>query len=75
MPHSRPPLKIPFSQRRDREFLYLFEVEALITAMLQTRSPTRNQALAILLFCQALQPIELCWLRWCDANFAEKTLL
>jgi len=22
-----------------------------------------------------LQPVELCWLRWCDLNFAEKTLL
>ncbi len=75
MPYSRPPLKIPFSQRRDREFLYLEEVDDLIAALSQTRSPTRNQALAILLFCQALQPSELCWLRWCDLNFAEKTLL
>ena len=72
---SQPPLKIPFSQRREREFLYLFEVDAVIAALSQTRSPIRNQALALLLFCQALQPIELCWLRWCDVNFAEKTLL
>lgn len=72
---SQPPLKIPFSQRRDREFLYLFEIDALIAALSKTRSPFRNQALALLLFCQALQPIELCWLRWCDVNFAENTLL
>jgi len=26
MPQSPPPLKIPFSQRRDREFLYLSEI-------------------------------------------------
>lgn len=72
---SRPPLKLPFSQRRDREFLYLNEIDALIAATKQTRSPLRNSALALLLFTQALQPIELCWLRWCDVNFAEKILL
>ncbi len=72
---SLPPRKTPFSERRDREFLYLPEVNALIAASSQTRKPIRNQALALLLFCQALQPVELCWLRWCDLNFAEKTLL
>ena len=30
---------------------------------------------ALALFCQALQPVELCWLCRCDLNFAEKTLL
>lgn len=74
MPPTLPPRKAPFSQRRDREFLYLSEVDALIDALEYTRSPTRNQALAILLFCQALQPAELCWLRWCDVNFAEKIM-
>ncbi|MGL5924227.1 tyrosine-type recombinase/integrase [Chroococcidiopsis sp.] len=74
MPKSPPPHKIPFSQRREREFLYLSEVDALIDALEYTRSPTRNQALAILLFCQALQPAELCWLRWRDVDFAEKIL-
>ena len=74
MPHS-PPRKIPFSERREREFLYLPEVDALIAALSKTRSPTRNQALALLLFCQALQPSEIGWLRWCDLNFVEKTLL
>jgi len=58
-----------------REFLNRAEVDAVIAQMSLTRSPVRNQALAILLFCQALQPIELCWLRWCDLNFAEKILL
>ncbi|WP_317108408.1 tyrosine-type recombinase/integrase [Chroococcidiopsis sp. SAG 2025] len=72
MPKSPPPHKTPFSQRREREFLYLREVDALIAALEYTRSPIRNQALAILLFCQALQPAELCWLRWCDIDFAEK---
>ncbi len=75
MPHLGPPLKIPFAQCRSREFLNLSEVDAVIAQMSLTRSPVRNQALAILLFCQALQPIELCWLRWCDLNFAEKILL
>lgn len=75
MSQSSPPLKLPFSQRRDREFLYLHEVDALIAALSKTRSPIRNQALALLLFCQALQPIELCWLRWCDINFAKNTLV
>ena len=75
MPKSSPPLKIPFSSRREREFLYLPEVDALITATQKTRSPTRNSALAMLLFCQALQPIELCWLRWCDVNFTDSRLL
>ena len=74
MPHS-PPRKIPFSERREREFLYLPEVDTLIAALSQTRSPPRNQALALLLFCQALQPSEICWLRWCDIGFVEKTLL
>lgn len=74
MSQSPPPIKIPFSQRRDREFLYLKEVDALIAALRQTRKPIRNQSLALLLFCQALQPIELCWLRWCDVKFAEKNL-
>jgi len=72
---SPPPLKIPFAQRREREFLYLSEVDALITTCQKTRAPIRNQAIAMLLFCQALQPIELCWLRWCDLNFANSTLL
>jgi type 1 fimbriae regulatory protein FimB len=74
VPNSLPPRKTPFSQRREREFLYLLEVDALIAALEQTRSPIRNQALAILLFCQALQPIELCWLRWRDLDFAENIL-
>lgn len=74
VPKYKPPRKTPFSQRREREFLYLSEVDALIAATQRTRSPIRNQAIAILLFCIALQPIELCWLRWCDVNFAEKTL-
>ena len=70
-----PPRKTTFSSRREREFLYLQEFDALIAATQKTRSPIRNQALALLLFCQALQPIELCWLRWCDVNFAENILL
>ncbi|WP_250126275.1 tyrosine-type recombinase/integrase [Chroococcidiopsis sp. CCMEE 29] len=75
MSSSPPPVKVPFSVRRDHEFLYLQEVDALITALAQTRYPIRNQALALLLFCQALQPSELCWLRWCDLNFSENLLL
>lgn len=74
MPKLPPPRKSPFSQRREREFLYLGEVDALVAALGYTRSPIRNQALAILLFCQALQPVELCWLRWRDVDFAEKIL-
>ena len=70
-----PPRKLPNSFRRDREFLYLHEVDALIAATRQTRAPIRNQALIMLLFCQALQPSEICWLRWCDLNFTAHTLL
>lgn len=70
-----PPRKRLFSDCRDREFLYLHEVEAIIAATRQTRSPIRNQTIAILLFCQALQPSEICWLRWCDLNFTANTLL
>ncbi len=70
-----PPRKLPNRERRDREFLYLHEVDALIAAMRQTRAPLRNQALVMLLFCQALQPSEICWLRWCDLNKAANTLL
>lgn len=70
-----PPRKIPSTDRRDRQFLYLHEVDALITATRQTRAPIRNQALIMLLFCQALQPSEICWLRWCDLNKAANTLL
>lgn len=69
-----PPKKTPFSNRRNREFLYLAEVDAIIAATQKTRCSIRNQAVALLLFCQALQPAELCWLRWCDVNFAEKNL-
>lgn len=75
MPKSSPPLKIPFSSRREREFLYLSEVDALLAATQKTRSSTRNSALAMLLFCQALQPVELCWLRWCDVNFTDTRML
>lgn len=75
MPKTPPPLKTPFSERREREFLYLPEVDALIAALAETRSLQRNQAIALLLFCQCLQPIELCWLRWCDVNFTDKSLL
>ena len=70
-----PPRKLPNTSRREREFLYLHEVDALIAAMRQTRAPIRNQALVMLLFCQALQPSEICWLRWCDLNFTAHTLL
>ncbi len=30
--------------------------------------------IALLLFGHALQPVELCWLRWRDVNFTQKTL-
>ena len=79
-----PPRLLLNSFRRDafggsrsdhRQFLYLHEVDALIAATSQTRAPIRNQALVMLLFCQALQPSEICWLRWCDLNFTAHTLL
>lgn len=70
-----PPRKLPFTDRRERQFLYLHEVDALIAACQKTHSPIRNQALALLLFCQALQPLEICWLRWCDLNRTTNTLL
>ncbi len=69
-----PPRKTPFFDRRDREFLYLEEVDALIAATQKTRSPMRNSAITLLLFGHALQPIELCWLRWSDINFTQRTL-
>lgn len=74
MDHSLPPRKIPFSQRRSREFLYLNEIDAVIAAVAQTRSVTRNTAIALLLFCQALQPAELCGLNWNDIDFTENIL-
>lgn len=74
MSKSQPPRKTPFLERREREFLYLEEVDALVAATHKTRSPIRNSALALLLFGHALQPVELCWLRWCDVNFTQKTL-
>ncbi len=69
-----PPKKTPFTQRRDREFLYLKEVDAVIAATAQTRAATRNTAIALLLFCQALQPAEACYLRWHNVDFAENIL-
>jgi integrase len=75
VPYYLPPRKLPSTDRRDRQFLYLHEVDALIAAMGQTRATIRNQALVMLLFCQALQPSEICWLRWCDLNFTARTLL
>ncbi|MDZ4877730.1 MAG: Tyrosine recombinase XerC [Chroococcidiopsis cubana SAG 39.79] len=74
MPRTLPPLKTVFQQRREREFLYLHEVDAVIAAMEKTRYPTRNKAIALLLFCQCLQPSELCWLRWSDLDLTRKTL-
>ncbi len=71
VPSSPPPKKIPFQQRREREFLYPHEIDALVAALAQTRAATRNTALALLLFCQALQPAEACYLRWHDVDFAE----
>ena len=71
---SSPPLKIPFAERREREFLYLKEVDILIAATQNTRAGTRNAALAMLLFCQTLQPVEIGWLRWCDVDFNKNTL-
>ena len=75
MPKSPPPRKTPFFDRREREFLYLHEVDALLAATEKTRAPTRNFCLVMLLFCQALQPSEICWLRWCDFNKVAQTLL
>ncbi|MDV2997390.1 MAG: Tyrosine recombinase XerC [Chroococcidiopsis sp. SAG 2025] len=74
MPRTPPPLKTVFQQRREREFLYLHEVDAVIAAMEQTRYPTRNKAIAMALFCQCLQPSELCWLRRSDLDLTGKTL-
>nr|WP_199316613.1 tyrosine-type recombinase/integrase [Chroococcidiopsis sp. [FACHB-1243]] len=74
MPRTPPPLKTVFQQRREREFLYLHEVDAVIAAMEQTRYPTRNKAIAMTLFCQCLQPSELCWLRRADLDLTGKTL-
>ncbi len=71
---SSPPLKIPFADRREREFFYLKEVDILIAATQNTRAGTRNAALAMLLFCQTLQPVEIGWLRWCDVDFNKNTL-
>ncbi|MBW4638199.1 MAG: site-specific integrase [Gloeocapsa sp. UFS-A4-WI-NPMV-4B04] len=75
MPNSLPPRKTPFSDYREREFLYLEELDAIIAATQNTRSPIRNSVIALLLFCQALQPVELCWLRWCDVDFTSNTLM
>ena len=72
---NSPPRKLPNSSRRDRQFLYRHEIDALIAASRQPRASTRNQDLIMLLFCQALQPSEICWLRWCDLNFTAHTLL
>lgn len=69
-----PPRKTPFLERREREFLYLEEVDALIAATQNTCASLRNKAIALLLFRHALQPVELCWLRWSDVNFTERTL-
>ena len=74
MPRTSPPLKTAFVKCREREFLYLHEVDAVIAAMEKTRYPTRNKAIALLLFCQCLQPSELCWLRWSDLDLTRKTL-
>jgi type 1 fimbriae regulatory protein FimB len=74
MPRTPPPLKTVFQQRREREFLYLHEVDAVIAAMEKTRYPTRNKAIAMALFCQCLQPSELCWLRQSDLDLTRKTL-
>jgi type 1 fimbriae regulatory protein FimB len=74
MPRTSPPLKTAFVECREREFLYLHEVDAVIAAMEKTRYPTRNKAIALLLFCQCLQPSELCWLRWSDLDLTRKTL-
>ena len=70
---SSPPLKIPFAERREREFLYLTEVDLLIAATQNTRAGTRNAALAMLLFCQAGQPVEISWLRWYDIDLNKRT--
>lgn len=72
-PFSSPPLKTPFSFRREREFLFFQEVDLLIVATQNTRANTRNAALAMLLFCQAGQPVEISWLRWYDINLNKKT--
>jgi hypothetical protein len=37
MPRIPPPLKITFEKCREREFLYLPEVDAIVAAMEQTR--------------------------------------
>lgn len=74
VPLSPPPKKIPFQQRREREFLYLHEIDAIIAALAQTRAATRNTAIAMLLGCQALQPAEACFLRWSDIDFAENII-
>ncbi len=70
---SLPPLKAPFAANREREFLYLKEVDILIAATQNMRAGTRNAALAMLLFSQALQPVEIGWLRWCDVDFNKNT--
>jgi hypothetical protein len=48
VPPSPPLKKMPFKQRRDREFLYLHEIDAVIAALAQTRAATRDTAIATL---------------------------
>ena len=74
MSKSLPPRKTSFAELREREFLYLREIDAVIAAVAQSRASCRNTALALLLFCQGLQPAELFDLTWNDVDFAENII-
>jgi len=67
-----PPLKPKNQDRRVREFLYPHEITALIEQAKSSRNPQRDSTLLLLMFCHALQPIEVTSLQWQHVNFAEK---
>ncbi len=70
---SLPPLKTHERSTPRARILFFQEVDLLIAATQNTRAGTRNAALAMLLFCQAGQPVEISWLRWYDVDLNKKT--
>ncbi|HEY9873843.1 MAG TPA: tyrosine-type recombinase/integrase [Candidatus Obscuribacterales bacterium] len=67
-----PPRKPKNQDRRTREFLYPHEITALIEEAKSSLNPQRDSTLLLLMFCHALQPIEVTSLQWQHVNFAEK---
>lgn len=70
MVKSIPPKRIPYDQRREREYLYPEEIDSILAAAKTvSRYPHRDYTLLLVMYRHGLRVSELCNLKWADVDF------